>query len=247
MALLELKTFSPALQKQHCLNVIHPDRGVPGPYHVMLLLHGLSDDHSIWLRQTNIERYVEGLPLLVVMPDGGRGFYCDAVQGYGYFTAIAHELPELIRHLFHPEGNWCTTGLSMGGYGALRIALGRPDLFESAYSLSGAVLFGRDYPALDGRDEAFSQEMIRITGPVDAPGGKDDLLHLAQTARHLPKIKFDCGDKDFLLEQNRAFHAGLEESRIPHEYVEHPGDHNWPYWDEHVRDALVFHRKNLGF
>lgn len=72
MALLQMNYDSHALGKMATANLIVP-QGVPGPYAVMFLLHGLSDDHSAWCRRTSIERYVEGLPLIVVMPDGGEG------------------------------------------------------------------------------------------------------------------------------------------------------------------------------
>lgn len=246
MALIELQYFSGALQKQSSAYVIHPDKNVKGPYHCMILLHGLSDDHSIWLRRTSIERYVEGLPLVVVMPDGGRGFYIDAVEGYKYFTAMAHELPDFVEHYFGKMDKWCTSGLSMGGYGALRLALGRPEKFISAVSHSGAVMFGHNNP--DGKsDDPFAKEMLRITGMVDKPGGPNDLIALAKKAKPLPAIKFDCGVEDFLLPANRMFKELLVKEGIPHHYDEFPGSHTWEYWDTHIQEAIAFHRRSLEF
>src|SRR4051812_40906425 len=100
MPFCELRYFSDALRMQTAADVLLPDKRFAPPYHVMFLLHGLSDDHTIWMRRTSIERYVQDLPLIVVMPNGGRGFYCDAVEGFKYNTAIAYELPELIRNYF---------------------------------------------------------------------------------------------------------------------------------------------------
>ena len=74
MALLDARYFSKALQKATAANVIFPETGAAGPFPVFYLLHGLSDDHTMWQRRTSIERYVQNLPLIVVMPDGGRGF-----------------------------------------------------------------------------------------------------------------------------------------------------------------------------
>ena len=96
MALLDIKYFSPALGKNVEALAIVPETA--GPYHVLFLLHGLSDDHTIWQRRTSIERYVDGLPLIVVMPNGDRSFYCDAEDGPAYGTAIGEELPALIRN-----------------------------------------------------------------------------------------------------------------------------------------------------
>jgi S-formylglutathione hydrolase FrmB len=211
----------------------------------MFLLHGLSDDHTIWQRRTSIERYVDGLPLIVVMPDGGRSFYVDAVEGAAYGTAIGQELPDLISAYFPARKPWCITGLSMGGYGALKLALDHPDRFQSAVSHSGATHFGH---ALEGPDEEFNREFKRVVGS-DPRGSRFD-LH-AEVLRvpkdRLPAMRLDCGVDDFLLWANREFHEHLVRNQIPHEYEEFPGEHNWPYWDEHVQEAIAYHRRNLGF
>ena len=250
MSLHEVRYFSEALQKSTGIFVIYPDKSVPVPYHCMLLLHGLSDDYSAWQRRTSIERYVADKPLIVVMPDGGRGFYVDALQGYKYLEAIAYELPELLRHWFTIDGKWCTAGLSMGGYGAFRVALERPDLFVSAVSHSGAMTIGRYYPTAtaesdEPRDVSFIKEFLPVFG-VAAPGGKDDLVELAKNAKPLPALRHDCGTEDFLLESNRTLHRELENLGIKHEYEEFTGDHNWEYWDEHIREAIEFNLKNIG-
>lgn len=247
MSLHEIHYFSQELRKSVGTNVIHPDPGVPGPYHCMILLHGLSDDYTMWQRRTSIERYVSGKPLIVVMPDGGRGFYVDAQQGFRYLSAIAYELPKLLNHFYKIDGKWCTAGLSMGGYGALRVALERPDLFRSAVSHSGAVVVGRYYPNDNPHEDVndWNEEFLPIFGSV-VPGGKNDLVALAQKAFPLPAIRFDCGTEDFLIESNRAFHQELTEIGVPHEYQEFPGDHNWEYWDLHIQEAIEFSLRNLA-
>ncbi len=244
MPLCQLNYFSAALNKATSATIILPDPSVPRPYHAMLLLHGLSDDHTIWARRTSIERYVEGLPLVVVMPDGGRSFYCDAVQGPAYGKAIGEELPNLIEGYLGVEPTWGIAGLSMGGYGAFRLALTYPQRFSAAVSHSGALTFGHYY----GNDRAddFGREFALVLG--DTPqNGPNDLFHLASTVDPLPALRFDCGTEDFLLPANRAFHAHLVEHDLPHEYEEFPGDHNWAYWDEHVQEAIAFLRTNQGF
>src|SRR5512138_3507544 len=115
MPFAELRYFSLALEKQTAANIILPDPSLDAPYHVMFLLHGLSDDHTTWCRRTSIERYVEGLPLVVVMPDGGRGFYTDAEQWFAYESALVEDLARLIRRFLPVQDRWCITGLSMGG------------------------------------------------------------------------------------------------------------------------------------
>jgi S-formylglutathione hydrolase FrmB len=244
MPFCEFHYFSDALAMQTSANIILPSPSLPGPYSVMFLLHGLADDHTIWCRRTSIERYVADLPLIVVMPNGGRGFYCDAVEGFQYATAIGTELPKIIQTFFPTTDKWCVAGLSMGGYGAARLALDHPRLFRSATSLSGALGFGH----LEfHRDPVFTAEFLRVTGPKP-PGGKDDLYakFLALDPADRPALRIDCGTEDFLLDQNRDYHAFLTEQGFEHEYEEHPGAHTWEYWDLHIQSALAFHRRRLG-
>lgn len=241
MAFLDLDYFSNALKKMQRAKLIVPEFVKP-PYHVLIQLHGLSDDESVWTRRTSIERYVEGLPLLVVMPDGGRGFYCDAAQGYAYGTAIGEELPKLLDTWFRLKKGWAIGGLSMGGYGSLRLAMAYPERFVSVGAHSSATHFGHE----PYRDDELGTELRRIAG--DRPkGGPNDLWALSKKVQPQPKIRFDCGVDDFLIESNRAFHSHLESIGYKHEYREFEGGHTWDYWDRHFPEALDFHRKNLRF
>lgn len=249
MALCELKYFSPALQKQTAATVILPEIEHAGPFAVFYLLHGLSDDHTIWVRRSNIEHYVRDLPLIVVMPDGGRGFYTDAREGMAYETAIVEDLITFIDARFQtrPErGARCIGGLSMGGYGAVKLALKYPERFCSAVSHSGALTVVQRLES--GRmDPEWMREWTRVFGPSPV-GGSDDLLALASRVppELRPALRIDCGTEDFLLDESRAFHAHLERIGYPHEYAEYPGAHDWDYWDIHVREAVAFHARHLG-
>ncbi len=241
MALIDLQYFSNALGRQQKAKVFLPQTS--GPLHVLFQLHGLSDDESAWARWTTIERQTSNHPLIVVMPDGGRGFYTDAEEGFAYGTAIGVELPALIEGWFNTKPGWAIGGLSMGGYGCLRLALTYPERFVSAASHSGALTFGR-YVHTDSPE--FGKEMVRIYGQ-DPLGGPNDLFALVEKASPRPNIYIDCGADDFLIESNREFSKFLVEKGIEHSYAEHPGAHTWDYWEEHFPQALAFHRQNLGF
>ena len=219
-------------------------QGKPGPWPVFYLLHGLSDDHSMWTRRTSIERYVEGLPLMVVMPDGGRGFYTDAADlpRSKYESLIAQDLIGFVDATFPTKASRdgrVIGGLSMGGYGALKIALHRPDLFCAAVSHSGAVQWGHEPVSEDPED--WRREFRPILGAAPQ-GGPNDILALAEKIDRaiLPALRIDCGTEDFLIDDNRALHRHLEALGIPHEYAEHPGGHDWAYWDQHIQDSLRF-------
>ena len=225
-----------------------PERGT-GPFPVWYLLHGLSDDHTAWLRWTSLERYLGDLPLIVVMPDGGRGFYTDsrADKNAAHETQIVKDLIGFVDGRFRTVASRrgrVVSGLSMGGYGALKFALKYPSLFRAAASHSGALLRGS---GTLGETGEWKLEMDRIFGPKPA-GGPDDLLALAKRCARAarPALWIDCGAEDFLLNDNRTFHTHLEKLGYPHVYTEYPGAHTWEYWDEHVRDVLAFFTRTLG-
>ena len=249
MALCDLHFFSQSLGKHVGAYVYVPD-DTPPPFATLYLLHGLSDDYTIWLRRTSIERYALSHRLMIVMPDGFRGFYTNNPDGPAYATYIAKEVVETIERIFPAKRSRESRGvggLSMGGYGALRLALGHPEVFSVATSHSGAVMHGsRNHPRVGGALQ--DAEFRRIFG--EAPVGTDhDVLHLAATAKKagtLPHLRIDCGVDDDLIHDNRTLHAKLEALRVPHEYEEFPGGHDWEYWDTHVREALAFHSQHLS-
>ena len=248
MSLLHVHWPSKLLKKTLGMHVILPDTGEP-PFDTFYLLHGLSDDHMTWVRRTRIEWYVRELPLIVVMPDGFRGWYTDNEHGPAYGRYIGEELVEFVERSFparRDRGARHIGGLSMGGYGAIRAALRYPDVFGSANSHSGAMIYGSmDWTGPDRHEDrrAFAEEMLHVFGPRPE-GSSHDLLTLARTtsvAGLVPRLLLDCGSEDFLLDANRQFHAELQRLRISHEYHEFPGGHDWDYWDRHVQEALQFH------
>ncbi len=242
MSLCQVHWFSQVLLKQVGMYVLLPDGGKP-PFATFYLLHGLSDDYTIWLRRTRIEMYAAELPLMVVMPDGFRGFYTNNDEGPAYARYIGEELPCFVERNFPARAERDARfigGLSMGGYGAMRIAMQYCDRYSFAASHSGAVGLGSI--ALREFDGGFPKEEYRRIFGRSPQGSEHDLIHLAKQARRkklLPKLMADCGTEDFLLSQNRKFHADLEKLGVPHSYREHPGEHNWDYWDLHVREVLA--------
>lgn len=244
MALCQLRFFSQSLGKASEMVVVLPDNG-GGPFPVLYLLHGLSDDASIWLRRSRIEWYVRDLPLIVVMPDGGRGWYTNGVNSDACEDHIIKDVIGQTERLFpaaRDREHRAIAGLSMGGYGAMSLALHYPDRFVAAASLSGAVGVGHK-PIT----EEMPPDFKRIFG--ENPEGSDkDLFALIQKVdrAQLPRLWLDCGVDDFLIEDNRAFHAHLEKLGIPHIYHEFPGAHTWDYWDEHIQQVLQFVMESLG-
>src|SRR6476619_331298 len=189
MAHLRCDFFAESLTLSTSMTVILPERaagqiGMSGadsdaPPPVLYLLHALSDDDTIWLRRTSIERYVAALGLAVVMPQVHRSFYLDEAHGNRYWTFLSEELPAVVSSFFRVSQRREDTfvaGLSMGGYGAMRWALRQPEKFAAAATLSGALDLAYIYES-DMRDVA-----ARVFADRPVAGTGDDLLHLLETA-----------------------------------------------------------------
>jgi len=248
MALINCDFFAESLSLSTSMTVIIPQQtrsqigmtgsaAGPAGAPVLYLLHGLSDDHTIWLRRTSIERYVAPLGLAVVMPAVNRSFYADEVHGNAYWTFLSEELPELVAEFFHVSRRRADTfvaGLSMGGYGAFKWALRQPERFAAAASLSGAL----DLMALAERDEGGDPLLRNVFGGPPGPG--DDLLALlrAATPGELPALHVSCGTDDFLYEDNRAFLRAAADAGVECTVDLRPGEHEWGFWDEEIRTVL---------
>lgn len=241
MSLFHTCFHSDALGLQCAANVILPDRPPTGrDLPCLWLLHGLSDDHTVWQRRTSIERYASAYPLAIVMPAVHRSFYADMEAGYRYWTFISEELPQLMRTYFrlsaHREDNF-VAGLSMGGYGAFKLALNLPDRYAAAASLSGVMdICARWY--MDKR----AADMQLVFGPAGPQGGNGDLFHVARQrmaeGQPLPKLFQCCGTEDFLYPDNLRFHDFARDIGLPVQYHESAGAHTWSYWDARIQDVL---------
>lgn len=251
MSVLNCTFPSQVLEKDCQMNVLLPDPPEESPLQreepdILYLLHGLSDDHTAWLYKTSIERYAREYNLAVFMPSVDRSFYADMVSGPRYFEFIAEELPEIVRNLFRIGGSrekTFTAGLSMGGYGAFKLALNYPDRYKGAASLSGCLDI-----ALENTDTVndlnLTREFELIWGsPPDFTANKADLLHimgkLAKIETPLPRLFQCCGTEDFLFEHNLNFRNRAIKLGIDVEYMEDPGfAHTWDYWDMRIITAL---------
>jgi len=251
MAAVDCKFFSETLGMSSSMRVLLPEPAFEQPsarstgaekYPVLFLLHGLSDDESAWTRYTALERYVAQLKLAVVMPNVHRSFYTNMKHGYRYWDFISEELPFKARALFplsRERQHTYVAGLSMGGYGALKLALRKPETFSAAASFSGAC----DLKALRDRPE----ELALIFGdPANIAQAHGDLIMLArELARRpgeKPRIYQCCGLDDYLLPGNREFNRAVAPLDFDYTYEEGPGSHDWAYWDRAIERTLPWLR-----
>src|SRR5688572_14862254 len=144
----EVNFFSETLGMRSTIHVLLPQRSLAdakrkhAATRTLYLLHGHSDDHTAWTRWSSIEKYAEGLNLAVVMPAVHLSFYTDMVHGGNYWQFISEEVPAQVRSMFSLSSDRAdnfVAGLSMGGYGAFKLALAHPERFAAAASLSGAM------------------------------------------------------------------------------------------------------------
>lgn len=240
MAFLTCNHKSQTIGKAMQFFAIVPDEQAEKPLRVLYLLHGLSDDCTAWTRYTAIERYVRfNNNTLVVMPDAQKSFYSDMVYGDKYYTYITEELPKYIKALFNVSGKREDTfiaGLSMGGYGAFKAALSKPENYAAAASFSGVL----DIASRMNKDADSFGLKKTIMGDNDI--GDADLFELLKKDfKQKPRLLQMCGTADFLYEDNIVFKNTIEKLDFDYEYRETPGeDHNWGFWDNCIKYALGF-------
>ena len=246
MAYSELHFNSQSLNGGVTVNVILPDN-IDAPCKTLYLLHGMSGDYSSWMRYTSIERYAKQHNIAVVMPGASNSWYADTACGANYFTFVSEELPAFCRGHFRwmsdrREDNFIG-GLSMGGYGAMKIALTYPERYFACISLSGSLDITRKnrtcnlplWKANFGFD---------LESPLELENTENDIFYLArrnkESGKPFPEMFIWCGTEDALIANNRLFRDLLNQLEVAHEYRESEGNHSWKWWDMHIENGLNF-------
>jgi putative tributyrin esterase len=207
-----------------------------GRFPVLYLLHGLYGDYQNWDTRTRLENYTNNLHLLIVMPDADDSWYtnsatapADKFEDYIAKDLIA-EIDNQYRTIHDAHGR-AVAGLSMGGYGAVKLALKYPELFAFAGSLSGAFNAPQN---LDNQRPEFRAKLLEVFGNEGSrTRAENDIFLLLNTPHQVPYPYFylACGIADFFLETNREFAKQLSSRSLVYEYHETAGGHSWEYWD----------------
>ena len=236
--------YSNCMHKNVKCVVIKPDQYKNDTTHfpVLYLLHGWSGDYSNWiLMAPDLLRAVDENGFIVVCPDGDYdSWYFDSPidTSMKYETDVALEIPAYIDAHYRTIANRkarAISGLSMGGHGALYLAIKHKNIFGAAGSMSGGVDF-RPFPENWGIKKYLGDYATHKEN-----WDKNVVINLADSLQAGDlKIIFDCGVSDFFINVNRALHQKLLDKKIDHDYIERPGEHNWIYWNNSVQYQLLF-------
>lgn len=235
-------------------NIIFPRDYAAGTkrYPVLYLLHGYTDHYPAWVSYSGITQYARGYPQIVVMPEGDNGFYTNSYADKDLawedfiLLDLIHYVDSHYRTVASRQGR-AIAGLSMGGYGAMKLGLKYPQMFSATASLSGA--FGAARWKRPIEDPVFQKLVEGVYGPPDNPArAAEDPFELIKKVPEAlrPQLYISVGSGDFLLDENREFVKLLGELKVPYEYREFPGKHEWPVWDREIQVVLGLQAPVIG-
>jgi S-formylglutathione hydrolase FrmB len=226
-------------------------------YPVIYLLHGLTGHFDNWTDQSKLPEYAAKYNFIIVTPEGNNGWYTDSatVPNDKYESYIVQELiPEIDKNYrtLKDRNHRVIAGLSMGGYGSIKFGLKYPEMFSLVGSFSGAL------PAAAWSEKTFGSAWKALTDSITSvyaaenspTRNANDIFKLVQAmpadaVKKLPFIYIDCGTEDGLIATNREFVKLLSDQKIPHEFRELPGAHNWKFWDAQVQEFLRVAEKRI--
>lgn len=244
--LITCRFFARTLSNEETIQVILPDRlrkntGEKAP--VLYLLHGLLGNYTDWNRYTALERYAKKYNIAIVMASAQNSFYHNLPGGKNYFDYIARELPEYVCSILpiseNREDNFIA-GLSMGGYGALYIALKNLDKFSHVGCFSGAVDFYesiRSGKYQDLNPLPTDENPFEVFDDIDE---SSDLFFILKNLnrKKLPPIFISCGKQDYIYDEFCKMKNTLTELNVKFFSQDGDGNHDWDYWDKQIQDFL---------
>ena len=253
--ILRGSVFSRILEMETGVTVITPqDYQTDRPYKIAYLLHGLCGNNSNWADYTMLPAHALDCPVVFVMPEAGRSFYADMKYGQRFFSYVADELSIICKRTFNVSAAPADTavmGASMGGYGALKVALSRPDQFGVCCAFASACLYLREQ--IEGMNmlgdlekirEYIGEQLIRdfqaILGDGFETGPENRILELARRVEpgRRPKIYSACGTEDDLRGDNQRFRDDMKRLGYDFTYEEWIGEHDWLFFDAALKKGL---------
>ncbi|MCH2207728.1 MAG: alpha/beta hydrolase-fold protein [Lentisphaerales bacterium] len=226
------------------ITLFEPEGDFEDPLPLVILLHGVYGSHWSWtfsgsahLTAAEMIKNGDMKPMVIAMPsDGlwGDGAFYTEHSGKNFEKWIIEDVVEAaceVSDLINKTSQKFIGGLSMGGFGALRIGAKYPKEFSAISGHSSATRFSEFEQAVEEKYDWLGHQ------------NWDVMTEILKNREQLPPFRFDCGVDDFLIEGNRLLNKQLNNHAIAHDYAEYPGEHTWEYWSEHVRKTFKFFSK----
>ncbi len=239
-----LGVHSPAMNKEVKVSIITPEGYSPTaakPYDVVYLLHGHGGNHESWYKQGYVGPYADQYGIIIVCPDGDKSWYWDSPVDptFRYETFVAEELVEWVDATYRTRADRtgrAIAGLSMGGHGALWLAIRHQDTFGAVGSTSGGV---------DIRPFPKNWNMSDRLGTIEENPHYWEQYTVTNLVEQIPTdgslaMIVDCGVADFFYKVNCELHEKLLARGVPHDFYTRPGKHNWEYWPNSIKFQLLF-------
>ncbi|WP_411841910.1 alpha/beta hydrolase [Salinicoccus sp. HZC-1] len=253
MALITINHHTNTLGKHHSFKVILPEedsqydtKSEVQPLKSILLLHGLSNDETVYTRYTNIERFANAAHIAVIMPSADHSFYTNMVFGHSYYDYVleVHDYARQILPLSKKREDNFVAGHSMGGYGTIKMAFTQGDRFAKACFMSSATHLENllSYEWYDFSPKAIAGDVTSMKELDIEPRALVDRALADGYA--LPELYMMCGTEDELYQNNLDFKKYLEDHAVDFKYEDGPGGHDWEYWNEGIHKAIQWFAGN---
>lgn len=241
--------YSNSMRKNIKCVVIKPDSYKTGKsqFPTVYLLHGFSGNFTNWIiKVPQLKTYADDYQLLVVCPDGAYSswyFNSPVDSNMRYETFITSEVPFFIDKNYRTIADRkarAITGLSMGGHGGLFLGFRHADFFSACGSMSGALLIERitaRYDVEKRLGDTSNKQLYRDYSIMNV---------MEKYPKDSVAIIIDCGVDDFIIDMSRQAHQKMLSLKIPHDYTERPGRHDWNYWATAVQYQLLFFRNHFN-
>lgn len=239
-----------ALKKRADITVFNPskDNKEAKSLPLVILLHGVNASHWAWALKGKVHETAKSLiadkkikPMVLVMPSDGHfgdGSCYLPHKTENYEEWIAEDVIQVVKEQVPQVDNDSPifiAGLSMGGFGAMRIGAKYPKTFKAFSGHSSITHFNQIWQFVYDF-ETLKNQVVEHDGVLD---------WMIKNKESLPPFRFDCGLCDSLLQHNRKLHQELKNHDIPHVYEEFEGGHTWNYWAKHIEDTLLFFNSYL--
>ncbi|MCL4269043.1 MAG: esterase family protein [Anaerolineales bacterium] len=241
---LPFPIFDPTAVKETLDDIYAPRH----KFKTLYLLHGAFSDSSSWTQISRAEEYADRYGLALVMPSAGNSFYTDLLHGPAYWSFISEELPRFVRSIFplseKREDNF-VAGFSMGGYGALKLALNKPESFSAGIIISGvldivSVMKNPIHPLFDVNEYYGGFDKLE--------GSHNDLFaqlqRLKASGATLPRLYITCGVDDFVYNMNVKFRDFANANAVPLTFEDGPGAHTSDFLDQGLLRSLKWLASN---